>query len=428
MSSGETSEGAGAGEERPLAGARWISAPDTRAVLDALEAGGRPARFVGGCVRDTLLDPGLEPADVDIATPEPPERVIELLERAGIRAIPTGIAHGTVTAVTDRRHFEITTLRHDVETFGRHARVAFTADFDADAARRDFTINAMSADREGRLYDPFGGREDLARGRVRFVGEPRQRIREDYLRILRFFRFFARFGRPPADPEALEACAAEAAGLDRLSAERIRQELLRLLVAEGAVASLELMRETGVLGHIFPWPPDIDRLRRLVERAPESDAILRLAALVRAPDRGAEEIDAFARGLRLSNRERERLVLLATAELPDPEAPERAHREAVYRLGAANYADLLRLAAADRETDPDRLRALLAVTAELDVPAFPLRGADVLARGVPPGPAVGELLRAVEAWWIGEGMRPGREECLAVLDRLVEGRRAARGR
>lgn len=425
MSSGEVVQAEKGEDERPLAGARWLAAPEVRAVLDALEAGGKPARFVGGCVRDSLLDPSFEPSDIDLATPEPPERVIELLDRAGIRAIPTGIEHGTVTAVTDRRQFEITTLRKDVETFGRHARVAFTDDFVADAARRDFTINAMSADRDGRVYDPFGGRADLRAGRVRFVGEARQRIREDYLRILRFFRFFARFGRPPADPAALAACAAEAAGLKRLSAERIRQELLRLLEAPNVVTSLRLMQQTGVLAHILPWPADIERLQRLIERAPEADAILRLAALVRAKGRDASEVDTFARALRLSNRERERLVWLATAELPDPEAPEARHREAVYRLGAATYADLLRLAAAERGTEPERLKALLAAIAALDVPVFPLKGADVVARGVPPGPEVGELLRAVEAWWIGQGMQPSREDCLAVLDRLIAARELA---
>lgn len=415
--------------ERPLACARFLHDPDTQRVLDALEAGGKPVRFVGGCVRDALRDRALDPTDLDLATPEPPERVMELLERAGIRAIPTGIEHGTVTALSGQRRFEITTLRQDVDTFGRRARVAFTADFEADAARRDFTINAMSADREGRLYDPFGGRADLVAGRIRFVGRARERIREDYLRILRFFRFYARFGRPPADPEALSACAAEAAGLARLSAERIREELLRLLEAPGAVESLELMRETGVLDRIFPWPPNIARLRQLLRVAPEADAIVRLAALLRAAGRGAEEIDAFARALRLSNRERERLVTLATAPLPDPEAAERVHRERVFRLGATAYADLLRLAAAERGTDADRLQALLALVASLDVPVFPLRGADIVARGVPPGPAVGALLRAVEAWWLEQDMRPDYEDCLERLERLIaEGKPNERGR
>ncbi|HEX6144176.1 MAG TPA: hypothetical protein VFZ01_15775, partial [Geminicoccaceae bacterium] len=197
------------GTERALAGQRWLGLDASRRVLDALEAEGRPARFVGGCVRDGLLGEADEQTDLDLATPEPPERVQDLLARARIRAVPTGYAHGTITAIIHPYRFEITTLRRDVRTDGRHAEVAFTDSFEADAARRDFTINAMSCDRTGRLFDYFGGRADLAAGRVRFVGEAARRIAEDHLRILRFFRFFARFGRPPPDPEALEACAAQ---------------------------------------------------------------------------------------------------------------------------------------------------------------------------------------------------------------------------
>ena len=199
-------------------------------------AGGRPARFVGGCVRDGLL--GLDQAgrDLDLATPEPPEQVIALLEAAGLQAIPTGLAHGTVTAVADARRFEITTLRRDVATDGRHASVAFTDDFEADAARRDFTINAMSCDRDGRLFDYFGGRADLAAGRVRFVGPAAARIAEDYLRILRFFRFLAHYGRLPADAEALPACAAAAPAIARLSGERVQAEMRKLLAATDPAA------------------------------------------------------------------------------------------------------------------------------------------------------------------------------------------------
>src|SRR5690606_6891995 len=199
--------GMAARDERPLAGQPWLRAASSRRVLAALEADGRPARFVGGCVRDGLLGRAVE-GELDLATPERPQQVIRLLERAGLPAIPTGLAHGTVSTIADGRHFEITTLRRDVATDGRHAEVEFTDDFAADAARRDFTINAMSCDRAGRLFDYFGGRADLAAGRVRFVGDPAARIAEDYLRILRFFRFFAHYGRPPADPAALAACRA----------------------------------------------------------------------------------------------------------------------------------------------------------------------------------------------------------------------------
>jgi poly(A) polymerase len=247
----------------PLATAPWLAAPESRRVLAALAADGRPARFVGGCVRDALLDPARDVADLDLATPERPERVMALCRAAGLKVIPTGLKHGTVTVHDGARTYEVTTLRRDVATDGRHAVVEFTDDFAADAARRDFTINAMSCDAEGRLFDPFNGREDLAAGRVRFVGDARARIVEDYLRILRYFRFYARFGRAPVDAEALGACAALAGGIGRLSGERVRQELLKLLVAPGAVASLGLMREAGVLGHVLPEADTIEPLERV---------------------------------------------------------------------------------------------------------------------------------------------------------------------
>ncbi len=409
------------GEERPLAAAHWLRAPESRTVFEAITRGGEPARFVGGCVRDTLLDPAFDPDDLDIATAARPEVVLRRLEDAGIRAVPTGIAHGTVTAVLGGRSYEITTLRRDVETYGRHARVEFTDDFEADAARRDFTINAMSCDLEGRLFDPFGGRLDLNAGRVRFVGRARDRIREDYLRILRFFRFFARYGRPPPDAEALAACAREAEGLRRLSAERIRQELARLLVAPGAVLSLRLMERTGVLARILPVAADIDRLERLIALAPESDWLLRLAALLRGRIRDAREVEALAERLRLSRRERERLAVLLLAELPDPAAARTVHEQAAYRLGAGRYLDLLRLAAAEGRMDAERLAALTATVTAFEPPRFPLRGRDLLEAGIPPGPQMGALLRALEEWWVARAFRPDREELMAELRRRLRG-------
>ncbi len=399
--------------------ARWLAAPETRRVLDALAATGRESRFVGGCVRDTLLHPDLDAEDLDIATAARPEEVMERLGTAGVKVLPTGLAHGTVTAILGDRRYEITTLRRDVACFGRHAAVEFTEDFEADAARRDFTINAMSCDPEGRLYDYFGGRRDLEAGRVRFVGEARRRIREDYLRILRFFRFFARFGRPPADPEALAACAAEAGELDRLSGERIRQELLRLLRAPGVLAALDLMAETGVLHHLLPLPVHRERLARLIALAPEADPILRLAALIRDPGVDARKVMELAHRLRLSKRETGRLLQLVTAPLPDGEAPQAAHKAAVYRLGAEAYTDLLRLAAAEGRLERERLQALLGLLAEWSPPTFPLRGRDLLARGVTAGPEVGRLLRALEAWWLEGGLEAEREALLAELDRRL---------
>ncbi|MDW8370440.1 MAG: CCA tRNA nucleotidyltransferase, partial [Geminicoccaceae bacterium] len=401
-------------EDRPLAGARWLLAPESRLLLDALEAEGKEARFVGGCVRDTLLDPTIDPQDLDIATQEKPERLMERLPAEGFHVVPTGLEHGTLTVIVGRRHFEVTTLRRDVACFGRRAEVEFSDDFEEDAARRDFTINAMSCDRDGRLFDYFGGRADLAAGRVRFVGDPAQRIREDYLRILRFFRFWARFGRPPADPAALAACAALASGLDRLSGERIRAELERLLLAPGAVDALRLMVETGVAAHILPVRLDLDRLDRLCAIAPEADWLLRLAALLRGRLDAAGAMLLAAR-LRLANKERDRLVALLGRELPDPDAPRAAQERLLYRLGRSLWTDLFSLAAVERGLDRSALVARRAALEGWAPPPFPLAGKDLLERGVPQGPRLGRLLEAVRTWWEEEQFRPDRAACLARL-------------
>ena len=406
-------------EPMPRLHAAWLTAPESRAVLEALTAEGRPARFVGGCVRDALIHPELDAADLDLATPEEPARVMALLRRAGIRVVPTGLKHGTVTALAGRHAYEITTLRRDVACYGRHAEVAFTDDFDEDAARRDFTINAMSCDGEGWLHDPFGGRADLVAGRVRFVGDARQRIVEDRLRILRFFRFYARFGRPPADPEAVAACAELAGGIERLSGERIRQEILRILVTPRVAAALELMRATGVLERVIPWPVSLVQLERLVAGWPKADPLLRLAALVRDGAPAPAGVERLAERLRLSNAEARRLELLLLAPLPDLSAPAPAQRRAVYRLGAALYADLVRLAVAVGRAVPDDAAACLALAGHWRPPPFPLSGADLLARGVRPGPELGRLLEAVRRWWEEEDFAPGREACLERLDRLL---------
>jgi poly(A) polymerase len=400
------------GRERPLAGQDWLRAPDSRRVLRALMAGGKPARFVGGCVRDGLL--GIEQVgrDLDLATPEPPEQARALLEAEGFRVIPTGLAHGTVTAVTDARRFEITTLRRDVATDGRHARVAFTDDFQADAARRDFTINAMSCDREGRLFDYFGGRADLAAGTIRFVGPAAQRIAEDYLRILRFFRFLAHYGRLPPDADALAACAEAAPELARLSGERVQAEMRKLLEAKDPLPAVRLMVETGVLGQVVPAVPDENRLARLLALAPQADWLLRLAALLRgqAPD----AIDQVAERWRLSSRDAERLLVLTQKPLPPLGTTPAARRQALHRLGVERYTDLVRLAAAEHSDDASTLLAdALAESARWRPKALPLTGHDVMGLGVPAGPAVGELLAKVEDWWIARDFSPNHAACLA---------------
>ncbi|HEX5078149.1 MAG TPA: CCA tRNA nucleotidyltransferase [Geminicoccaceae bacterium] len=404
---------------RPLAGQAWLSAPDSRRVLRALAAGGRPVRFVGGCVRDGLLGRDRAGRDLDLATPEAPERVIDLLAAAGLKAIPTGLAHGTVTALADGRRFEITTLRRDVRTDGRHAIVAFTDDFAADAARRDFTINAMSCDPDGRLFDYFGGRADLAAGRVRFVGVAAQRIAEDFLRILRFFRFLAHYGRLPADTEALAACAAAAPEIARLSGERIQVEMRELLAAENPLPALALMRQTGVLAQVVPGTPAEDRLARLLALAPAADWLLRLAALLRGE--AAEAVAQVASRWRLSSRDAERLLALSQDPLPPLVATPAARRRALHRLGAGRYADLARLAAA--ETGADDAGAMLAEAlceaARWRPKTLPISGHDVLALGVPAGPAVGKLLAEVEDWWAAQDFAPDRAACLAEARALL---------
>ena len=404
--------------DAPLARAAWLRAPATRAVLQALEAGGRPVRFVGGCVRDGLLGRMAPGRELDLATPELPEEVVRRLEAAGLKAIPTGLAHGTVSTVVDGQRFEITTLRCDVACDGRHADVAFTEDFAADAARRDLTINAMSCDGAGRLFDYFGGRADLAAGRVRFVGRAAERIAEDYLRILRFFRFFAHYGRPPADAEALAAAAAAAPELARLSGERIQAEMLRLLEAADPLPALRLMASTGVLAQVIPGPVALERLAALLAVAPHADALLRLAALLRPPPAGPEAVAAVAARWRLSNRAAERLAVLTTTPLPPHAASPAARRRALHRQGAGTYADLARLAAAE-QADPAALAAALVAAAAWQPQKLPVSGDDLIALGVPQGPRLGTLLSALEDWWVAQDFTPDRAACLAQARSLI---------
>ena len=413
----------------------WMRAPATRAVLAALGAEGAEPRFVGGCVRDAVA--GRPVRDVDLATPDPPERVIALLERAGIKVVPTGIDHGTVTAVSRGRPFEVTTLRVDVETDGRHARVAYTDDWLADAARRDLTINALSCTPDGTLYDPFGGLEDLRAGRVRFVGDARARIREDRLRLLRFFRFHAYYGRGAPDADGLAAAADLAHESRELSGERVRAELLRLLAAEDPVPVLDVMLAHGILAPVLPRVAGTAALAALLEVEPAGqrpDPLLRLAAVL-APEPGVA--GATAERLRLSRVERERLIRLL--EPPEgPDGPVEAGlappvlRHAVYRLGAATVGDLLlidwaRRSGSARAALRAGLDGGLEVAATWHPPRFPLKGRDAVARGVPRGPDVGRLVEQVEAWWIGQDFAPDRAACLARLEVLIAGRRGGKG-
>jgi len=394
----------------------WMVEPATCAVLAALLAGGVEARFVGGSVRDALL--GKRIGDIDIATPASPERVIELLEKASIKVVPTGLAHGTVTAVVPPRHFEITTLRRDVETYGRRARVAFDADWAADAARRDFTINAIFLTPDGTLHDPVGGLADLRARRVRFVGDPATRIAEDVLRLLRYYRFEARFGNGAGDGPARAACRAAAHSLPLLSAERVAQELAKLLETPDPIAVLRMMQEDGVLAVVLPEARRLKRLQRLIEIEPAADPLLRLAALIEVDSEGAT---ALAARLRLSNAWRDRLRGLSPPWPVDQRGDVRAQRRALYKLGVERYRDIAWLKAAEGDVSRSRLTRLLDLARGWTPPVFPLDGRDVTTLGIPTGERVGQLLAAVRDWWEAGDFTADRGACLAYLRALAIG-------
>ncbi|MEZ5668844.1 MAG: CCA tRNA nucleotidyltransferase [Alphaproteobacteria bacterium] len=404
-----------------LAAQDWLRAAPLRRLFAAFPPGS--LRCVGGCIRDSLA--GLPVKDIDLATPLSPDAVMARLRAARIAAVPTGIRHGTVTAVIRHRPYEITTLRHDVETDGRHATVAFIDDWEADAARRDLTINAIYCDADGTLFDPFGGADDLAAGRVRFVGDAHARITEDYLRLMRFFRFHARYGRGAPDAEALAAARALAPGLARLSAERVHDELMKLLAGPRADAVLALMAANGILPHVDPAVRDVDRLARLVAAETlaagqlpgvRPDAVRRLAALL--GDGAGAGADGIGQRLRLSNKEIKRVGrALALRPAMSPTHERRTRRLLIYELGAETYRDrcLLRWASAPAEGTAEAWIVQLAEAESWQQPQFPLGGADVLDLGVATGPRVGRLLDAVRDWWRDGGFVADRESCLAEL-------------
>ena len=407
-----------------LADQLWLRAAPTRAVMDALEAAGGAgcARFVGGCVRNALTGHPID--DIDIATRLAPDAVIAALKAAGLKAVPTGVAHGTVTAVAKRQPFEITTLRRDVETDGRRAVVAFTTDWGEDAQRRDFRLNALYADAEGAIFDPTGeGLADAMAGRIVFVGEAQTRIAEDALRILRFFRFYAWYGRGEADPVALAACADQRDKVRGLSAERVSKELLKLLAAPDPAPTVRLMQAGGILDQALPGHAGLARLEAMVvidaAQGFAPDSLLRLAALL--PD-DAARATASAQALRLSNAQRDRLVAAAGGETIDrPPGAQDAHA-LIYRQGAGAFADHLRLAwsAAGASVDPAPWLAALTLGQDWTRPSFPLTGDDALAAGAARGPQVGASLKAVEGGWVAEDFAADRATLLERLRRLVE--------
>ncbi|MCZ4108606.1 CCA tRNA nucleotidyltransferase [Brevundimonas diminuta] len=381
---------------RVLESQDWLTASATQAVMAALAAAGGAdcARFVGGCVRNAVLGAPID--DVDIATVLTPEAVVKALRAAGLKSVLTGMEHGTVTAISERQPFEITTLRRDVSTDGRRATVAFTDDWAEDAARRDFRLNALYADAGGLILDPTGeGYEDALAGRIVFVGEPEQRIREDYLRILRFYRFFAWYGRGAPDAAAVEACTALAEGVEQLSAERVSKELLKLLAAPDPRAAVRLMDQAGVLGRVAPQPESLTLFEAMV--GVSADPVLRLSALL--PDE-AEAVRAAALKLRLSNAQRDRLVE-AVAERIDPAMSEAETRAAIWRAGRQAVEDRLYRAWASG-ADAGVVQRLLALATAWTPPKLPVGGKDLARLGLQPGPETGRLLKAFEDGWIAD--------------------------
>ncbi len=361
------------------------------------------ARLVGGCVRDMFA--GVPITDIDLATPEPPEATLAALAAAGLRTLPTGLAHGTITALSEGRPFEITTLRRDLRTDGRHAEVAWTDDWREDAARRDFTINAMSLDQHGMLHDYFGGAADLAAGRVRFVGDAAQRIAEDYLRILRYFRFLARYGRGEPDADAVQSIAAATTGLALLSPERVWSELKRILSIPDPMASVSLMAKLGVLQAVLP-DASLPNLERLVASGAPADPLLRLGALLTLGVEGA-----VAERLRFSIAERDRLLAMLAGPVPGEGDDNATLRRLLADEPAETLLDRLHLAHANEGLR----RRLLSI----ERPIFPLAGRDALAMGMPPGPAVGAALGKLRQWWMEGGCTADRNACLAMLAKLL---------
>jgi poly(A) polymerase len=388
-------------ETAQLGDAPWLKQNEVARLLARLDRDGEEARIVGGAVRNALMQ--LSVGEIDVATTAVPEEVVRRVEAAGWKAVPTGIAHGTVTVVINGKPFEVTTLRQDVETYGRKAKVVFGRDWMADAKRRDFTINGLSAAADGKIYDYVGGIPDIAARRVRFIGEAQTRIAEDYLRILRFFRFHAWYGEGAPDAAGLHACISARAGLDMLSRERVRMELLKLLLAPHATPALAVMAETGLLGGVLGGVPLLASFENMakVEAATgiEADAVRRLGAL------GVfikEDAERLAQRLRLSNAEAERLFALDRWWRVTPAAGEQATHALIYHLGPKSFADqvLLAWSRSDAGAKDEAWRALATLPQRWTAPIFPLKAADFMRRGVVAGPALGAALRAAEIAWV----------------------------
>lgn len=408
--------------------ADWLKAKPLQGLFKALNRDGGEARVVGGAVRNTLL--GTKVSDVDLATTHLPQDTVRLANEAGFKPVPTGIEHGTITVVVQGHPFEVTTLRQDIETNGRHAKVAFGTDWKADAERRDFTINALYVTADGSVIDDVGGLGDIESRTLRFIGDAEQRIREDYLRILRFFRFFAWYGSGRPEAEGLRASARLKDGLSQLSAERVWSELKKLLSAPDPSRALLWMRQAGVLNLILPesekW--GIDAIHGLVRTEADlgwqPDPLLRLESII-PPD--SVRMEEMGKRLKMSNAERARLEAWARADAVKPELSEQALKKTIYRGSKQAVLDRIRLAyaAARAEaagSDEAMVRAggfarLLETAERYDAPVFPVTGGDLLALGIQKGPGLGEALRSLETFWIDSGFSLDRTALLDKLDR-----------
>ena len=402
--------------------APWLFEPRLQTVFDAIEAAGGEARVAGGAVRNALM--GEDVGDVDLATTLVPEATMEALEDAGLKAVPTGIDHGTITAVSDATGYEITTIRDDIETDGRHAVVRFGTDWKRDAFRRDLTINGLYCDRHGEVFDPLGNLDDVKARQVRFIGDAGERIEEDYLRILRFFRFFAQYGAGRPDAEGLKAVTRLKKGLERVSVERIWMELRKLLAARDPSRSLLWMRTTGVLNLILPesekW--GIDFVAPLIEAETrfgwQADALQRLQAIIRPDGAVARKL---AKRLKLSNADRDRLLAWAMAELPEPPLEEEILKQQIYYGDQQAITDRLRLAAAtaiSRSEPADRIEAIggnAAFSSDWAPPQLPVSGKNLVAKGIPEGREVGRLLKRLEKTWVESGFSLTAEALLKDL-------------
>ena len=395
-----------------LHGHEIFETPGLHSVFQAIASAGGEARIVGGAVRNALL--GERVHDIDMATTLTPEQVVAAARAAGLKTVATGIEHGTVTVISESNGFEVTTLRHDVDTDGRKATVAFTDDWAADAARRDFTLNALYCSALGEVFDPVGGLGDLTTRIVRFVGDPEARIQEDYLRILRFFRFVSQYGQGEVDADGLTACTQLRGGLKQLSRERVGQETCKLLCGRRAGDVAVLMNEAGINRTLFGTDMDAELLVSVIALAgslgftPDYTTLL-AAALPLAADEQSEL-------LRLSNAQTRSLNDVQSAMPPSPALRDNERKVVLYQTGAETWKRAVLLAwAHDKKTGDENWARLYQLPDEWDVPVFPVTGADVLATGMQAGPQVGETLKALEDWWIAGGFTASREELLARL-------------